>query len=474
MLDELRKNRIEKIEALRNQNINPYPHRYLPIDSVEDILTDWQENKTVKIAGRMMAKREHGKTAFVDVKDHSGKIQVYFKKDIIGDDNFKLFTDYIDIGDIIGVEGETFKTRTGEPTIVAKKLKLLSKSLFPLPEKWHGLKDTELRYRKRYLDLIMNDEVKKVFLIRSKVINLIRNFLDQKGFIEVETPMLHKVPGGAAGKPFKTYLEVYDLELYLRIAPELYLKRLLVGGFEKVYEINRSFRNEGISTRHNPEFTMLELYWAYADYKDMMNLCEELICFVLENIKGHLEIEYQGEILNFKTPWKRISFSEILGEKDLTVEKLKDILEKKLDKKLDKLSRSQVLKLCEEYIETQIGYNPVFVIDHLKALSPLAKGSRDNPNFVERFELFISGIEIANAYSELNDPIEQRKRFEEKIKIEEESKLIDYDFLEALEYGMPPAGGLGIGIDRLVMLVTNSASIREVLLFPLLKPEANQ
>jgi len=474
MLDELRENRLRKIGELHRENINPYPHRYLPVDKIGAIVNNWEEDKKVKIAGRVMAKREHGKSAFIDMKDHSGKIQVYFKKDIIGENQFQMFADYIDIGDIIGVEGRTFKTRTAEPTVLAEKFKLLSKSLLPLPEKWHGLRDTELRYRKRYLDLIMNDEVKKIFLIRSKVVNLIRGFLDKKGFMEVETPMLHKVPGGAAGKPFKTYHEVYDLELYLRIAPELYLKRLLVGGFEKVYEINRSFRNEGISTRHNPEFTMLELYWAYADYQDMMNLCEELLCYVIDEVKGSLEFEYQEEILNFKTPWKRVSFPEILGEKDLDIEKLREILEKRLGKKLDRLSRSQVLKLCEEYIETQIGKDPVFVIDHLKALSPLAKSKEDNPQLVERFELFISGMEIANAYSELNDPVEQRRRFEEKIKIEEESKLIDYDFLEALEYGMPPAGGLGIGIDRLVMLLTNTTSIREVLLFPLLKPESNQ
>lgn len=474
MLNEFRENRIKKIDGLRKENIKPYPNRYLPVDAIGSILDNWEENRKVKIAGRIMARREHGKSAFLDLKDQTGKIQVYFKKDIIGENQFHIFREYLDIGDFIGVEGMTFKTRTGEPTILAEKFEFLSKSLLPLPEKWHGLKDTELRYRKRYLDLIMNEEVKQIFLTRSKVINLIRSFLDKKGFIEVETPMLHKVPGGAAGKPFKTYLEVYDLELYLRIAPELYLKRLLVGGFEKIYEINRSFRNEGVSTRHNPEFTMLELYWAYADYQDMMNLCEELICYVIKEIKGSLEFEYQGEMLNFEAPWRRISFSEILGEENLSIEKLKEILEKKLDKKLDKLSRSQVLKLCEEYIETQIGKDPVFVIDHPKALSPLAKSKQDNPDLVERFELFISGIEIANAYSELNDPLEQRRRFEEKVKMEEETKLIDYDFIEALEYGMPPAGGLGIGIDRLVMLVTNSASIREVLLFPLLKPESNQ
>lgn len=474
MLNEFRENRIKKIDGLRKENIKPYPNRYLPVDTIGSILDNWEENRKVKIAGRIMARREHGKSAFLDLKDQTGKIQVYFKKDIIGENQFHIFREYLDIGDFIGVEGMTFKTRTGEPTILAEKFEFLSKSLLPLPEKWHGLKDTELRYRKRYLDLIMNEEVKQIFLTRSKVINLIRSFLDKKGFIEVETPMLHKVPGGAAGKPFKTYLEVYDLELYLRIAPELYLKRLLVGGFEKIYEINRSFRNEGVSARHNPEFTMLELYWAYADYQDMMNLCEELICYVIKEIKGSLEFEYQGEMLNFEAPWRRISFSEILGEENLSIEKLKEILEKKLDKKLDKLSRSQVLKLCEEYIETQIGKDPVFVIDHPKALSPLAKSKQDNPDLVERFELFISGIEIANAYSELNDPLEQRRRFEEKVKMEEETKLIDYDFIEALEYGMPPAGGLGIGIDRLVMLVTNSASIREVLLFPLLKPESNQ
>lgn len=469
MKEELRKHKLEKLDTLKAKGINPYPFRYLPVESISSILQNWQDNRLAKVAGRVMALREHGKSIFFDIKDFSAKIQVYIKKDIIGEENFKIFKQGIDIGDILGIEGETFKTKTLEPTILGKKFTLLSKSLLPLPEKWHGLKDVELRFRKRHLDLIINEDVKEIFILRSKIINLIRKFLQQHGFIEVETPMLHPIPGGASGKPFKTKLEVYDLELYLRIAPELYLKRLLVGGFEKVYEINRSFRNEGISTRHNPEFTMLELYWAYADYQDIMKLTEELFSYLAWEIKGDLVFEYQEKKINFKTPWKRLSFLKILSKKDLTLDALQEVLEIKLGRKIEKPSRSGLLKLCEEYIENQLGPDPVFVIDHLKELSPLAKAKEDNKNIVERFELFISGIEIANAYSELNDPIEQRKRFESQV--DDEIKQIDYDFLEALEYGMPPTGGLGIGIDRLVMIFANAPSIREVLLFPILKTQ---
>ncbi|MDP8233622.1 MAG: lysine--tRNA ligase [Candidatus Saelkia tenebricola] len=469
MKDEFREHKLEKLNKLREKGVNPYPYRYLPHEAISSCIDNWKDRRGVKIAGRVMAFREHGKSIFFDIKDSSGRIQVYIKQDIIGEDEFLMFKECIDIGDILGVEGETFKTRTEEPTVLAKTYKVLSKSLLPLPEKWHGLKDVETRHRKRYLDLIMNENVKEIFVLRSKITNLIRKFLGDKGFIEVETPMLHNVAGGAAGAPFATHLEAYDLDLYLRIAPELYLKRLLVGGFEKVYEINRSFRNEGVSTRHNPEFTMLELYWAYADYEDIMKLTEELFTYLAYEIKGSTELEYQGKKINLASPWERLSFTDILGKKNLTIDVLREIMESKLGKKLDKLSRSQTLKLCEDYIENQLGNEPIFVTDHLKDISPLAKSKKENSDLVERFELFISGMEIANAYSELNDPIEQKKRFQAQTG--EEKEHVDLDFVEALEYGMPPAGGLGIGIDRLVMLFADASSIREVLLFPLLKPE---
>ncbi len=469
MKDELREHKLDKLNKLEAKGVNAYPNRYLPYDSIESCLKDWENDKAVKIAGRIMALRGHGKIIFLDIKDATSRMQVYIKNDILGEDSFATFKECFDIGDIIGVSGETFKTRTGEGTVLAKNVMMLSKSLLPLPEKWHGLKDVEIRHRKRYLDLIMSDESKERFIIKSKTISLIRKFLDQKGFIEVETPMLHAVAGGAAGAPFKTHLEAYDLDLNLRIAPELYLKRLLVGGFEKIYEINRSFRNEGISTKHNPEFTMMELYWAYADYNDVMALTEELFSFLAREIKGSEEFEYQGKQISFKAPFKRLSFSEILGEEEIDMDKLKEIMEKKLDKKLEKLSRSQILNLCEEYIEEQLDDNPVFVVDYLKEISPLAKSKEGSPNLTERFELFVAGMEIANAYSELNNPIEQKERFQAQSG--EKKEHVDYDFVEALEYGMPPAGGLGIGIDRLIMLLTDAASIREVLFFPLLKPE---
>jgi lysyl-tRNA synthetase class 2 len=471
MLKELKENRIKKIKELKGKGIEPYPHNYLPVIQISELLSDWQDKRETKIAGRIIAVREHGKSIFLDLKDFTSNVQVYLRKDIIGESNFDIFKNYIDIGDIVGFEGECFKTKTGEPTVLAKRFKLLSKSLLPLPEKWHGLKDIELRYRKRYLDLIMNTQVKEVFILRSKIINLIRNFLQTKGFLEVETPMLHLIPGGAAGKPFETHLDIYNLELYLRIAPELCLKRLLVGGFDKIYEINRSFRNEGVSTRHNPEFTMLELYWAYADYNDIMKLVEELFLYLAKELKGASKFSYLDKDIDLTPPWERKSFAKLLGiDENIDLNQLRQRLEAKLGEKLERLSRSQILKACEESFGDEVGFNPVFLIDHLKELSPLAKSKKDNPNLVERFELFIAGMEIANAYSELNDPLEQRKRFKEQAE-QFKDKKIDFDFLEALEYGMPPAGGLGIGIDRLVMIFSNSASIREVIFFPLLKPE---
>ncbi|MCM8805015.1 MAG: lysine--tRNA ligase, partial [Candidatus Omnitrophica bacterium] len=426
--------------------------------------------------GRIMAIRKHGNASFADLVDWTGKIQLYFKKDIIGEENYNIFKQ-IDIGDIIGVEGELFKTKTGEKTIFVKNFKFLSKSLRPLPEKWHGLKDIEIRFRKRYLDLIMNENVREIFKKRIEILKYIREFLNNIGFIEVETPMMHPIPGGAEAKPFITYHNALDMELYLRIAPELYLKRLLVGNFEKIYEINRSFRNEGISTLHNPEFTMLELYSAYGDYEEMMEITEKLICYLGEKILDSLEFKYQEEKINLSRPWKRIKWKDIFKEYT-DIDNWKD--EKKINEKIKEYQieieeNTNIFEKLETIFKKKIQpylINPTFVIGYPVEISPLAKRFKDDPEMTERFELFIGGIEIANAYSELNDPIEQLKRFEEKFKEKEDKeKRIDYDFIEALEYGMPPAGGLGIGIDRLVMLFTNSSSIREVIFFPLLKPK---
>jgi lysyl-tRNA synthetase class 2 len=363
----------------------------------------------------------------------------------------------------------------GETTIEVKKIELLSKSLRPLPEKWHGLKDVEARYRQRYVDLISNQEVRKIFKVRTEITNKIREYLDNHGYLEVETPMMHYVPGGAAGKPFKTHHNVHDIDLYLRIAPELYLKKLLVGGFEKVYELNRSFRNEGISIKHNPEFTMIEVYKAYSDYEEMMDLTEEIITYAAEKVLGTLKINYQGQEIDLQRPWKRQSFAEALGispeEKDS--QSWKKVLKEKFGLNIEgKISRSALLNIAEDLLDEQDKNRPVFFTDYFAEVSPLAKTRKERPLLAERFELFIGGMEVANAYSELNDPIEQSQRIKDQQQ-EDEDKLhkIDNDFLLALEYGMPPAGGLGIGIDRLVMLLTDKASIREVILFPQLKPE---
>ncbi|MDP2044054.1 MAG: lysine--tRNA ligase, partial [Candidatus Omnitrophota bacterium] len=384
----------------------------------------------------------------------------------------------LDIADIISVQGELFKTRTGEFTVKVEDLAILAKSLRPLPEKWHGLKDVDLRYRQRYLDLLSNEEVKKVFLSRAKIIQSIRNFLDAKGFLEVETPMMHDIAGGAAGRPFKTFHNEYSMDLYLRIAPELYLKRLLVGGLDRVYEINRSFRNEGVSKRHNPEFTMLEVYQAYADYEDMINLTQDLICHLVKEVLGIEELVYQGKSISLKAPWNRQSFAALVKEKfgigpeDDAGQMLKKLQSKGFAKDKNRLSRSQINKIIEDILEQDMQVNPVFITDYFTSLCPLAKAKKDNPLISERFELYVAGMEIANAYSELNDPREQRRRFEEEIKeLDPGEKSVDNDYLLALEHGMPPAGGLGIGIDRLVMLLTDQPSIRDVILFPLLRSQ---
>ncbi len=477
-LNELIQQRKAKAQALEAKGVSLYPAQAAQYTSIGQVLADFKEGQKLIFCGRITAKRSHGKAAFLDLRDSTGKIQLYIKADIVGEDGFFIY-DNIDIADFIEVAGELFKTHTGEPTLKVEKIALLSKALRPLPEKWHGLRDVDLRYRQRYLDLIANDEVKKVFRARAKIIKQIRDFLDAKSFLEVETPMMHYIPGGAAGRPFKTYHNEYSMNLFLRIAPELYLKKLLVGGLDRVYEINRSFRNEGVSTRHNPEFTMLELYEAYSDYEGMMRLAEGLIVSLVQELFGKTTISYQGKEIDFTPPWKRISFQELVKDKfDILAEDDEAVMLGKLKakgfaKEVNRLSRTQIAKIIEEVLEEGIGINPTFVTDYFSSMCPLAKNKQDQPLISERFELYAAGIEIGNAYSELNNPTEQRKRFEEEIQglASDEQKNVDEDYCLALEHGMPPAGGLGIGIDRLVMLLTDQASIRDVILFPLLRPE---
>lgn len=481
--NDILEERRAKLKLLKEKGIRPFGGKVLGgILPISEVLSNFKEAEKVTVAGRMIGKREHGKVIFFDVRDSLAKIQVYVKEDILGKENFQLY-EGLDIGDLLAVEGELFRTRTGEPTIKAANISLSAKSLRPLPEKWHGLKDVETRYRQRYLDLLANPEIKNVFIKRSKIISCLRNFLDGKGYLEVETPMMHPIPGGAAGRPFKTHHNEYDIDLYLRIAPELYLKRLLVGGFEKVYEINRSFRNEGVSTRHNPEFTMLEVYTAYNDCEGMMSLVKELIIEGAKASCDTLKFEFNGKVIDLALPWKKYSFAQVVKDRfDISPEDSSEIMLAKLQAKGKaqserKLSRSQVVKIVEDLLMEEQDFSPTFFTDYFSILCPLAKNKTDNPLISDRFELFIGGIEIANAYSELNDPIEQKKRLEEEIGEAEQNpaqpRMLDEDFITALEYGMPPAGGLGIGIDRLIMILTNQPSIRDVILFPLLRPKEN-
>jgi lysyl-tRNA synthetase class 2 len=476
--------RREKLGKLKERNINPYPYNFKRTHTSSEIIQNFErlegEQTEVKIAGRIISLRPHGKTLFAHLKDGAGKIQIYVKQDEVGKDNFKLFS-LFDIGDFLGVTGKVFKTKTGEITIRATEFQILSKSLRPLPEKWHGLQDKELRYRQRYVDLIVNDEVKKIFLFRTELIKAIREFLDDSGFVDVETPILQPLYGGAFARPFVTHHNALDIDLYLRIADELYLKRLIVGGFEKVYEISKSFRNEGMDRNHNPEFTMLELYQAYADYNDIMELYQKLLNYVATEVMGSNKFEFENNQIDLTPPWKRIPLLESIKEyagvdlTDKSEEETREIASE-LNVKED-LNRPKG-KLIEAIFESQVQpklIQPTFITDYPVEMSPLAKYHREKEGLTERFELFIGGCEMGNAFSELNDPVDQRERFKQQAELakrgDEEAQVLDEDFIRALEYGMPPTGGLGFGIDRLVMVLTNTHSIREVIFFPQMKPE---
>ena len=479
---ELMRVRLDKLGKLKSQGIEPYADRYARTHMAVDVIDNFPtlEGQQVSIAGRIMSKRDQGKAAFIHIQDITGRIQAYIRLDAVGEDNFQLVLTY-DIGDIVGISGSVFRTQKGEISIRAEEITLLSKSLRPLPEKFHGLTNVETRYRQRYLDLIMNTEVRETFIIRSKIIRAMREYLESKDFLEVETPTLITIPGGAAARPFTTHHNALDINLYLRIALELPLKRLIVGGFEKVFEIGRNFRNEGISIKHNPEFTMMELYQAYANYEDMMDLMEDMVVHIVNKTNSTLEIEYQGVKINFSKPWRRLQMLDAIKEyADVDFKAVNSdeearavAIAKGLAIGKNDTKGKIINAMFEEYVEPQL-IQPTFIIGHPVEISPLAKRNALNPEFTDRFEVFIYGREMANAFSELNDPIDQRGRFEkqmaEREKGDEEAHMMDEDFVQALEYGLPPTGGLGVGIDRLVMLLTDSASIRDVILFPTMRP----
>ena len=477
-MNEYIQQRIGNLNSLKEIGIEPYGSRFNKTKPIEALIKEHKEGDEVETAGRITALREHGKSSFLDLRDSTSRIQAYIKAEVIGTDIYTNIFKKLDIGDILGVKGKLFKTHTGETTINAERIAILAKGLRPLPEKWHGLKDVDTRYRQRYVDLIVNEEVRKVFQIRSRIISKLREFLERRGFLEVETPMMQSMAGGASGEPFKTHHNALDIDLFLRLAPELYLKRLLVGGFDKVYEINRNFRNEGISIKHNPEFTMIEVYEAYSDCEGMLKLTEEIFNYVAREVTGTHKIKFGEQDIDLTPPWPRWSFAEEIKKRfdinpdDSSQTWIKKLQKKGMDFKAKDITRSQIANIITEMLEPETDDKPIFVVDLFAELCPLAKRKKDNPLLTDRFELFIGGMEIANAYSELNDPIEQEKRFQEQLVGQEGVKKIDEDFVRALEYGMPPAGGLGIGIDRMVMLFANQPSIRDVILFPQLKPEA--
>ena len=484
--------RKEKAAFLEDAGVNLFPNDFRKTRDIASVLQDYdhlpgqdleQDTSEFALAGRIVALRSFGKATFLHIQDHSGRMQVFVQRDTLGQEEYTRFKKF-DIGDIIGVSGTLFRTKTDELTLNALTIELLSKSFRPLPEKYHGLKDVEARYRQRYVDLIVNPRARNIFLTRNRIIRLMREFLDGKSFLEVETPMMQPIPGGATAKPFETYHNALDMTLYLRIAPELYLKRLLVGGFEKVYEINRNFRNEGISTQHNPEFTMLEFYWAYASFQDLMDVTEEMFAFLAREILGTTRLTYQGQDIDLTPPWNRLSFYQALEDigglepgQYLELDKAKELVRRmgenvQVNETLGKIQA----KLFDLVVEPKL-VQPHFISHYPTDISPLSRRNEEDTSVTDRFELFITGREMANAFSELNDPRDQRDRFEAqaqaKAQGDEESHFMDEDYIRALEYGMPPAAGEGVGIDRLVMLFTDSPSIREVILFPHLKPEAS-
>jgi len=489
-LSELLQLRRAKLDELRDLGVDPFGSKFERTATAGGIASEFgdltkeeleEKGAAARIAGRIMTKRGMGKAAFATIQDLTGRIQIYVRQDSVEESQYKAF-DLLDIGDIVGVDGTVFKTKTGEISVKAKEVTVLSKSLLPLPDKFHGLKDVEQRYRQRYVDLITNPDVQQTFILRSRIIQSMRRYLDSLGYLEVETPTLHTIAGGAAARPFITHHNALDMQLYMRIAIELHLKRLIVGGLEKVYEIGRVYRNEGMSTRHNPEFTMIELYEAYADYKDIMSLTENLIAHIAQEVHGSTVIDYQGQQVDLTVPWRRVSMMELIKDatgvdftQQLSLEEAQQLAQEHKVPVEPHMTYGHIVNAFFETFVEHTLVQPTFVTGHPVDISPLAKKNDEDPRFTDRFELFIVSREHANAFTELNDPIDQRQRFEaqmvEKEAGNDEAHEMDDDFIRALEYGMPPTGGLGIGIDRLVMLLTDSASIRDVLLFPHMRNE---
>lgn len=481
-VNQLMQVRLEKMEELKNLNIKPFGDKYTATHTAQEILDNpdkfIESGEVVSVAGRLMAKRRHGKAGFGNIMDMSGRIQIHANVQDMGEENYEVFKKN-DIGDLLGIKGKVFITQKGETTIEVLEMIMLAKSLRPLPEKFHGLTDVELRYRQRYVDLIMNKEVMDTFITRSKIIKTMREYLDENGFLEVETPVLQSIPGGASARPFVTHHNALDIDMYMRIALELHLKRLIVGGFDRVYEISRVFRNEGVSTKHNPEFTLMEVYQAYADYTDMMDLTENMIVYIAQKVLGTLQIKYEEHDIDLTPPWRRMTMKEGVKEyagidyDAVTQEELFKLGKEKHLEVTTAMSKGEMLNVFfEEYVEPNL-IQPTFITEYPIEVSPLAKRKQDDPDFTERFEAFIVTRELANAFSELNDPVDQKERFMKQVENREngddEAHMMDEDFVRALEYGMPPTGGLGIGIDRLIMLLTNSSSIRDVILFPTMK-----
>jgi lysyl-tRNA synthetase class 2 len=481
-LERITEQRLDSLSRIRARGIDPYPHSYHPSHTILEATTLFEQQKEsaqdISLAGRIMSRRSIGKMSFLDIRDGSGKIQLSLRYDLLGRERYELLQD-VDIGDIIGASGRLFRTKAGELTLEVSDFAMLCKSLRPLPEKWHGLADVEKRYRQRYLDLISNEESRSIFALRSKTITAVRDFLDNRGFMEVETPVLQPHAGGALARPFVTHHHALDQDLYLRIALELHLKRLVVGGFDRVYEIGRTFRNEGISTMHNPEFTLLESYQAYADYNDIMKLVEEMFSHIAKEVLGDTRITRNGQTIDLGLPWQRISLRETIKDScGIDFEAYPDaasLRTRMAELKRDVDPTKGKGRLIEDLISTSVEpklVQPTFLLDYPVEMSPLAKRKRSDNQLVERFEGFVDGMEVANAFTELNDPLEQRERFRQQLKErvgDEDVELADEDFLQALEYGMPPTGGLGMGLDRMVMLLTGQHSIREVILFPQLK-----